>query len=42
MFLQYNRYFEYMERRPNDKQDIITQHTLTEYPKELTKKVTLL
>jgi polo-like kinase 1 len=34
--------FEYMERRPTDKQDIVTTYTLTEYPKELQKKVTLL
>jgi len=34
--------FEYMERRPTDKQDIVTSYTLTEYPKELQKKVTLL
>lgn len=34
--------FEYMERRPTDKQDIVTSHTLSDYPKELQKKVTLL
>jgi len=34
--------FEYMERRPTDKQDIVTTYTLTDYPKELQKKVTLL
>ena len=34
-------YFEYMEKRTSDKQDIISQHTLTDYPKELSKKVTL-
>lgn len=34
--------FEYMERRPTDKQDVVTQHTLSDYPKELQKKVTLL
>jgi len=34
--------FEYMERRPTDKQDIVNNYTLTEYPKELQKKVTLL
>jgi len=34
--------FEYMERRPTDKQDIVNSYTLTEYPKELQKKVTLL
>ena len=35
-------YFEYMERKQNDKQDIIAQYTFAEYPKELKKKVTLL
>ncbi|CAG9323602.1 unnamed protein product [Blepharisma stoltei] len=34
--------FEYMERKGPEKQDVITTHTLTEYPKELQKKVTLL
>ena len=34
--------FEYMERRASDKQDVVTSHTLTDYPKELQKKVTLL
>jgi len=34
--------FDYMERRPSDKQDIVSSHTLTDYPKELQKKVTLL
>ena len=34
--------FDYIERRTSDKQDIISTHTLTDYPKELTKKVTLL
>lgn len=34
--------FEYMERRPSDKQDIVSSYTLTDYPKELQKKVTLL
>jgi len=34
--------FEYMERRASDKQDIVSSYTLTEYPKELQKKVTLL
>ena len=34
--------FDYMERRSTDKQDIVTTHTLTDYPKELQKKVTLL
>eukprot|EP00828_Plagiopyla_frontata_P008236 TRINITY_DN1407_c0_g3_i2.p1 TRINITY_DN1407_c0_g3~~TRINITY_DN1407_c0_g3_i2.p1 ORF type:complete len:384 (+),score=53.97 TRINITY_DN1407_c0_g3_i2:341-1492(+) len=31
-------YFEYMERKQNDKQDIISQHTFSDYPKELKKK----
>jgi len=31
-----------MERRSSDKQDIVTHFTLTDYPKELQKKVTLL
>ena len=35
-------HFDYLERRPSDKQDILTSHTLTDYPKELQKKVTLL
>jgi len=34
--------FEYMERRASDKQDIVSSYTLTDYPKELQKKVTLL
>ena len=34
--------FDYMERRSSDRQDVGSQHTLTEYPKELQKKVTLL
>jgi len=34
--------FEYMERRPSDKQDVVNSYTLTDYPKELQKKVTLL
>jgi polo-like kinase 1 len=34
--------FNFIERRSTDKQEIITTHTLTEYPKDLTKKVTLL
>jgi polo-like kinase 1 len=33
---------EYTERRSTDKQDITTKHSLTDYPKELQKKVTLL
>ena len=35
-------HFDYMERRSIDKQDIGKEYTLTEYPKELQKKVTLL
>ena len=34
--------FEYMERRPSDKQDIVSTYTLQDYPKDLQKKVTLL
>ncbi|CAG9330164.1 unnamed protein product [Blepharisma stoltei] len=34
--------FNYMERKGPEKQDMVTSHTLTEYPKELQKKVTLL
>eukprot|EP00357_Protocruzia_adherens_P032235 CAMPEP_0115018538 /NCGR_PEP_ID=MMETSP0216-20121206/28876_1 /TAXON_ID=223996 /ORGANISM="Protocruzia adherens, Strain Boccale" /LENGTH=581 /DNA_ID=CAMNT_0002389773 /DNA_START=88 /DNA_END=1830 /DNA_ORIENTATION=- len=34
--------FNYMERRSSDRQDVVHTHTLTEYPKELQKKVTLL
>jgi len=34
--------FDYIERKPTDKQDSITSHTMTEYPKDLAKKVTLL
>jgi len=34
--------FEYMERKSNEKQDVVNTHSLTEYPKELQKKVTLL
>lgn len=35
-------HFDYFERRSSDRQDIGSQHNLTEYPKELQKKVTLL
>lgn len=35
-------YFEYIERRPQDKQDLVNCYTMSEYPKELQKKVTLL
>lgn len=33
---------DYMERRSSDRQDVGKEYTLTEYPKELQKKVTLL
>ena len=36
-----NKFF-YIERRIADKQEIISSHTMSEYPKELQKKVTLL
>ena len=35
-------HFDYFERRSSDRQDIGKEYTLTEYPKELQKKVTLL
>jgi len=35
-------HFDYMERRSSDRQDIGSEYTLIEYPKELQKKVTLL
>lgn len=35
-------YLEYMERRSQDRQDIMNQYGVNEYPKELQKKVTLL
>jgi polo-like kinase 1 len=34
--------FHYMERKGSDKQDLISSHTLTDYPKDMQKKVTLL
>lgn len=34
--------FEYLERRNNDRQDVLTTWTVKEYPKDLHKKVTLL
>lgn len=34
--------FNYIERRQTDKQEIISTHSLSDYPKELQKKVTLL
>ena len=35
-------HFDYMERRSADRQDVGKEYTLTEYPKDLQKKVTLL
>lgn len=35
-------HFDYYERRSSDRQDVGKEYTLTEYPKELQKKVTLL
>ena len=35
-------HIDYMERRSTDKQDISKEYSLTDYPKELQKKVTLL
>jgi polo-like kinase 1 len=35
-------HFDYMERRSSDRQDVGKEYTLTEYPKDLQKKVTLL
>jgi polo-like kinase 1 len=34
--------FNYIERRSSDRQDVVSSHSLTEYPKEMQKKVTLL
>ena len=34
--------FKYLERKGPDRQDVVTEHLLTDYPKELQKKVTLL
>ncbi len=34
--------FNYIERRQSDKQEIVSTHSLSDYPKELQKKVTLL
>ena len=34
--------FNYIERRMSDKQEIISTHTMSDFPKELQKKVTLL
>jgi polo-like kinase 1 len=35
-------HFDYMERRSSDRQDIGKEYTLTDYPKDIQKKVTLL
>lgn len=35
-------YFEYMERKPQEKIDIVSTHTFEKYPNSLEKKVTLL
>mmetsp|Transcript_5749 Transcript_5749/g.4936 ORF Transcript_5749/g.4936 Transcript_5749/m.4936 type:complete len:174 (-) Transcript_5749:1115-1636(-) len=35
-------YFEYIEKKMPDKVEVVNQYTLTNYPKELQKKVTLL
>ena len=34
--------FNYIERRTSDKQEIVSSHTLADFPKDLQKKVTLL
>jgi len=34
--------FNYMDRRPSDKQDVVTTYSLENYPEEIKKKVTLL
>jgi len=34
--------FSYVQRQSQDKQELISNHTLTDYPKDLQKKVTLL
>ena len=34
--------FNYMERKGPERQDIVSNHSLTEFPKDLMKKVTLL
>ena len=38
----HGHYFDYIEKRGSDKQDVAIPYTLTEYPKSLQKKVTLL
>jgi len=35
-------YFEYMERKPDEKQDIVQVFNIGQHPNELQKKVTLL
>jgi polo-like kinase 1 len=35
-------HFDYMERRSADRQDVGLEYTLSDYPKDLQKKVTLL
>lgn len=35
-------YFDYIERKISDKQEVIHSHTLSDYPEEFKKKVTLL
>jgi len=39
---QKGHHFDYMERRTSDKQDVMTSHTLADFPKDLQKKITLL
>lgn len=34
--------FSYVQRQSHDKQELVSNHTLTDYPKDLQKKVTLL
>ena len=40
--LTHNSNFDYIEKRPSDKQDVLSSYSLTDYPKDLQKKVTLL
>lgn len=37
-----NSHFNYIDRRTSDKQDIVSSHTLSDYPQEQKKKVLLL
>jgi polo-like kinase 1 len=37
-----NTYFEYMEKKYNERADCVQQHSFKDHPKELLKKVTLL